>query len=206
MDRSLEVRSKRRETSEMECDQPSTSSGITHGFPEEHILLEITDNQVRPWTVTREKENDDIKLELKDDVHSIPKYTVVLNSAMEFTVHVFHWPIPENHSVYTERKRRLNSVEDCQRLLHLIESSNICEGLPQDERTIENAEDPTSQVDWSGFQCQQLFGILFQKLCQKVISSQVWHSDPLTVRLFYLMSMKPWPTIPVHHVLRPCRY
>jgi hypothetical protein len=151
VDRSLEVRSKRRETSEMECDQPSTSSGITHGFPEEHILLEITDNQVRPWTVTREKENDDIKLELKDDVHSIPKYTVVLNSAMEFTVHVFHWPIPENHSVYTERKRRLNSVEDCQRLLHLIESSNICEGLPQDERTIENAEDPTSQVDWSGF-------------------------------------------------------
>ena len=134
----------------LQYDQPSTSSGITHDddFPAQ---LESSGDFLRPWTVKTEGEDKEIKLELKDDIHCIPKYTVIVNESMEFTVYVYHWPIPEDHSVYCERKRRVSGMEDCKALLQVIESSNLCNGLPQDQRTADVTVDPTSDIDWSDF-------------------------------------------------------
>ena len=39
-----------------------------------------------------------------DGIHSIAKYTVTINSALEVTVFVFHWPIPDNNTIYLEKK------------------------------------------------------------------------------------------------------
>ena len=91
--------------------------------------------------------NEDMKFQLRDDVHSIAKYTVLINGSMEFTVHVFNWPIPDNHAIYNDRNRQVRRLEDCKQLLNLIENSNICDGLPQDEITQSVVIDPTSDLD-----------------------------------------------------------
>ena len=75
----------------------------------------------------------------------------MLNEAMGFTVFAFNWPIPEIHGIYNDRKRRVLGVEDLKSLLKLVEDSNLCYGLPQDETTMSIAVDPTSNVDLSAF-------------------------------------------------------
>ena len=47
--------------------------------------------------------------------------------------------------------RRVLGVEDLKSLLKLVEDSNLCYGLPQNETTMSIAVDPTSNVDLSAF-------------------------------------------------------
>ena len=44
------------------------------------------------WKVSRSSGND-VKVELYDNVHSLPKYTVLIDSSLEFTVAVYNWPV-----------------------------------------------------------------------------------------------------------------
>ena len=57
------------------------------------------------WKVNKSYENE-IRIELYDECHIMPKYTVVIDSVLEFSVFVFQWPIPDDHSIYgyTEKK------------------------------------------------------------------------------------------------------
>ena len=56
---------------------------------------------------------------------------------------MFHWPIPDDHIIYIGGKRSLKSSEDAKELLGLVENSNLCEGLPQDDNTKSVVVDPT---------------------------------------------------------------
>ena len=56
---------------------------------------------------------------------------------------MFHWPIPDDHIIYIGGKRSLKSSEDTKELLGLVENSNLCEGLPQDDNTKSVVVDPT---------------------------------------------------------------
>ena len=47
---------------------------------------------------------EEMPVELTDSIHDISKYTVVVNSALEFTVFVFHWPVPDENPLYEENK------------------------------------------------------------------------------------------------------
>ncbi len=67
--------------------------------------------------------------------------TVVVNSALEFTVFVFNWPVPDENPIYKENKRSVMHV-DAVDLLRSIESSGVCEGLAEDMDVMSIAIDP----------------------------------------------------------------
>ena len=86
---------------------------------------------------------EEVRIELSDSIHDIPKYTVIVNSALEFTVFVFHWPVPDENPLYKESKRSVNHV-DAVDLLRSIESAAVCDGLVEDvDLVMSNAFDPT---------------------------------------------------------------
>ena len=64
---------------------------------------------------------------------------------------MFNWPVPDDHAIYNERKRRVCDLGDCKTLLKSVEGSKICDGLPQDFVTQSVVVDPTSDVDFSNF-------------------------------------------------------
>ena len=118
------------QTVEVTTDEsmPSTSPDLTlcefpDKFPTVHDLRTQLEHEVfNPWMVETTADNEGMKFQLHD-VHSIAKYTVLINRSIEFTVHVFNWPIPDNHAIYNDRKRRVRRLEDCKQLLNLIENS-----------------------------------------------------------------------------------
>lgn len=80
-------------------------------FPEEFPNVEDLRSQLdhedlHPWTVETTPDNKDTKFQLHDDIHSIAKYTVLLNAGVEFTMFAFNWPIQDNHIIYDDRKRK----------------------------------------------------------------------------------------------------
>lgn len=117
-------------------DIPSTSTAysppqqITSSF--ECLIDQLEDKTTDPWQV---------RVELFDDIHSIPKYTVVVDSALEFTVFAYHWPIPDCHNIYQQRKRSVRYAE-INELLSCTENSSLCEGLPEDDEVQSVATDP----------------------------------------------------------------
>jgi hypothetical protein len=124
-------------------DKPSTSASLSLiDIVQCHNVLEQLDEEsFAPWE-SEKMENGDMEFKLCDGVHSIAKYTVSVNSALEFTVMVFHWPLPEGHTIYTERKRSIRG-EGVKELLSLVENSSLCDGLPEDHLTKSVALDPT---------------------------------------------------------------
>ena len=145
--RSHEVAKKERRTlvrkSPAAEDIPSTSALSLPDIAED--VLEQGDNEsIAPWE-SQIMENGDMKLKLRDGVHSLAKYTVIVNSTMEFSVFVFHWPLPEDHTIYTDRKRSIRG-EGIKELLSLVENYLLCNGLPEDDLTKSVAVDPTSDT------------------------------------------------------------
>ena len=78
-------------------------------------------------------------------MHGIAKYAVNVNTSLKFTVFNYNWPIPEDHAIYTDRRRSVRGG-GIKELLSFIENSNLCDGLPEDHLTISVALDPTSDT------------------------------------------------------------
>jgi hypothetical protein len=118
-------------------DKASTSASSSlslNDIVQGHDVLEQLDEQLfAPWE-SEKMENGEMEFKLCDGVHSNAKYTVSVNSALEFTVMVFHWPLPEDHTIYTERNRSIRG-EGVKELLSLVENSSLCDGLPEDHLT-----------------------------------------------------------------------
>ncbi len=108
------------------------------------VLEQLDEESLAPWE-SEKMENCDMEFKLCAGVHSIAKYTVCVNSALEFTVMVFHWPLPEGHTIYTERKRSIRG-EGVKERLSVVENSSLCDGLPEDHLTKSVAIDPTSDI------------------------------------------------------------
>ena len=69
---------------------------------------------------------------------------------MEFSVFVFQWPIPDDHSIYRERKRSVNATHDIDELLHFLENSSLCDVLSDIDEMKSVAVDLTAQVQSPG--------------------------------------------------------
>ena len=66
-----------------------------------------------------------------------------MNSVLEFTVYVFHWPVPDENPLYKESKHSLNHINVVD-LLRSIESAVVCDGLVEDvDLVMSNAADPS---------------------------------------------------------------
>ena len=108
-----------------------------------HLQKYVIENNMLPWTVKLNNE-ESTKFEYGDESHSIPKFTVDVNANLEFTVYVYNWPIPDDHSIYQERKRSLKTLDVAIEMLRSVTNSNLCPGLPQDIDAIQTvAVDPT---------------------------------------------------------------
>ena len=95
-----------------------------------------------------ERSANGVKLELYNNLHSLPKYTVLIHSSLKFTVAVYNWPIKENHSIYKELQRSV-MYHSIRELLNIIEESSLCQGLP-DDTDVMSVVDPTSKVTVPG--------------------------------------------------------
>lgn len=116
----------------------------------ETLLMKLKEKEnVGRWKVNKSYENE-IRIELYDECHIMPKYTVVIDSVLEFSVFVFQWPIPDDHSIYRERKRSVKATHDIDKLLHFLENSCLCDGLPDIDEIKSVAVDPTAQVQSPG--------------------------------------------------------
>ena len=63
------------------------------------LVKQINKENLDPWKVDLSQE-DIIQFKLSDDVHCLPKYTIIVDSALEFLTYVYNWPLPDTHPVY----------------------------------------------------------------------------------------------------------
>ncbi len=100
------------------------------------------------WKLDDEK-TDELRLELHDGCHVIPKYTMIIDSGFTFTIFVYNWPIPDEHSIYKERARSVRN-ENIGEILRSIESAQICKGLPDITEVKDVAVDPVDDARIQG--------------------------------------------------------
>lgn len=139
-----------------DVDPSSSSSTLTKPqvvstIPSVEGLLTVLENEetIGRWKVDKSHENK-VRIELFDESHSIPKYTVVVDSVvLEFSVFIYQWPIPEDHSIYkqTNHSVRHGNIKE---LLGLLETSSLCEGLPDIDEIKNVVIDPTTQYQLPG--------------------------------------------------------
>ncbi len=106
------------------------------------------DEVLRGWKLDDEK-TDELRLELHDGCHVIPKYTMIIDSGFMFTIFVYNWPIPDEHSIYKERAQSVRN-ENIGEILRSIESAQICKGLPDITEVKDVAVDPVHDARIQG--------------------------------------------------------
>ena len=84
---------------------------------------------------------------MSDNLHCLPKYTVVVDSSLEFITYAFNWPLPDDHKIYMDYKHCIKNGEQVKNILSAIESSVVCEGLLEDDDLKSVAIDPNSVMD-----------------------------------------------------------
>ena len=124
------------------AQETSSTSKVRFAQSIKEFTVRLQQEDIEPWQLGTSNE-EEVRIELSDSVHDIPKYTVVVNSVLEFTVFVFHWPVPDENPLYKESKRSLNHINVVD-LLRSIESAVVCDGLVEDvDLVMSNAVDPT---------------------------------------------------------------
>ena len=126
------------------AETSASSSTSVFDIAQQDVLGKLDEKSLAPWVSDR-KENGNLELMLWDGVHSIAKYTVNVDTSLEFTVLVFNWPLPDDHGIYCERRRSVRDL-GIEELLFAIENSMLCDGLPDDYVTKSVAQDPISDV------------------------------------------------------------
>ena len=84
-----------------------------------------------------------MRIELHDSEYSIPKFVLIIDSCLHFSLHVYNWLLPDHHKIYSNRRRRINSAEIAELLLAIHNGEfKICEGLRQYEYLTSIAKEP----------------------------------------------------------------
>lgn len=145
-------------TTKPTSSKPSTSSTSVGGpsapvtsYTFEGLVRHLDHKKTKhglKWTVDKSIANE-IRLELYDGAHSLPRYTVIVNSGMNFSIFVYQWPIPDDHAIYKTRNRSLRR-HDIEELLEVLETSCLCEGLPHNDNIQVVNVDPTDNVKIPG--------------------------------------------------------
>jgi hypothetical protein len=127
-------------------EEPTTSSQSEPLFSDfDDFTRQLDQKSFEPWQIVGSYENE-VRFEFYDKIHGVPKYSVVVNSCLEFTVFVYNWPVPDLHSIYKEQKRSIRHLA-IEELLRRIESSSLCMGLQEDEDIMSVATNPTGNPD-----------------------------------------------------------
>ena len=100
--------------------------------------MPLEQKKIEPWQTDKSYESE-MRIELHDKIHSIPKYSAVVSLSMEFTVFIF---TAYHHLVYKQQKRSVQNL-DIAELLQRIENLTLCKGLTEDEDILSVATDLT---------------------------------------------------------------
>ena len=77
----------RRQTLDTPGNQPSTSTALSQKiFSIEDLNKQVQKESIHPWLTNKSNEDDEVRFELFDECHCIPKYTVVVDSTLEFSI------------------------------------------------------------------------------------------------------------------------
>ena len=95
---------------------------------------------------------------------------MTITAGLDFTVFVYHWPIPNDYYIYSDEKKLL-SVECVKGLLNSIENPSLCNGVAKEFDSVAVA--PT----WD------------EKLVSYSNSAVVRHSIPRLLSLDHFQSM-----------------
>ena len=137
----------RRQTLDTPGNQRSTSTALSQKiFSIEDLNKQVQKKSIHPWLTNKSNEDDEVRFELFDECHCIPKYTVVVDSTLEFSIFAYNWPVPDDNEIFKETKRSVKYLEMAE-LLKSIQNSCLCEGLGQDENVLSVAVDPTCNPD-----------------------------------------------------------
>ena len=86
--------------------EPSTSQEETTSFEHssaagmstiEELIAHLDTLQM--WKV-EEMQDKEVSIKLFQAPYSVPKYTVLINFGLEFSVFAYQWPIPDDHEIY----------------------------------------------------------------------------------------------------------
>ena len=79
------------------------------------------------WTKSEEK-NGSLVLSMSDGVHHLPRYQLIVDSSLGFSVSVYGWFLPDDHPVYLTYKRSVRFTKIFPLLSHIREFE-LCTGL-----------------------------------------------------------------------------
>ncbi|CAB3994687.1 Transposable element P transposase [Paramuricea clavata] len=149
---------------------PSTSASPPVAVEKKETFEEFCSNvkgvTLDPWSITA-CTNDEMRIELQDSKYSISKFVLIIDSCLHFSLHVYNWLLPDDHKMYSSRRRRMNSAEIAELLLSLHNGEfKICKGLRQNEYLNSIAKD----VDTS----HQSFAILYQQALVWIQITELW--------------------------------
>ena len=63
-----------------------------------------------------------------DGIHHLPKYQVIVDSSLGFSVSVYSWFLPDNHPIYLRHKRSVRFTRASPLLSH-VQDLQLCAGL-----------------------------------------------------------------------------
>ena len=151
------------------------------------FTTQLGQEKIQPWKIDKLYEGE-IRIELHDKIHSIPKYSVVVSLSMEFTAFIFNWPVPDHHPIYKEQKRSVQNF-DIADLLQRLGNSRLCKGLTEDEDILSVAIDPTGNPDSNPNTIVIIIIIII--IIKKFLNSSQWKEDwktQDTIRIKYQLS------------------
>ncbi|CAB4042702.1 Transposable element P transposase [Paramuricea clavata] len=112
----------------------------------EELVPRVKESIALPWVM--KKCNDlEIRTELWDNNYSLPKFVLHVDKCLQFSLHIFNWLLPDEHSIYTAHRRRITSAGVVELLQSLQDDDFlICEGLHQHAEYLTTiAKDPDDQ-------------------------------------------------------------
>ncbi len=111
----------------------------------EDLKKKVEKLKLTGWT--RNVNETNVTFELWDDTFALPKFSVTINTSLEFSIYVYNWLLPDEHTFYRANKRSVR-YSTLSSILTTIIDLNLCGGLPVEEPFNSLAADPST--DCSG--------------------------------------------------------
>lgn len=92
------------------------------------FVKHVSSLKLSGWTKSTEKKNCSLHLSLSDGVHHLPRYQLIVDSSLGFSVSVYGWFLPDDHPIYLTYKRSVRFTKIFPLLSHVCELE-LCTGL-----------------------------------------------------------------------------
>ena len=92
--------------------------------PFEEFLNRISKLKICDWT----KSPVVALFKLYDTIHTCRQYEIYVDDSLAFTICVYSWLIPDDHSIYTKYRRSMRHIS-ASNLLSVITSFSLCSGI-----------------------------------------------------------------------------